>query len=81
MCFDPQIMSHRITVAMVHRPRHRCPDRAQRGDNAGAREIARLMPTHAIGDRPNTYAGAEIRAVEKRILVALPDQPNMGQPM
>ena len=56
-------------------------DRAQRGDNAGAREIARLMPTHAIGDRPNTYAGAEIRAVEKRILVALPDQPNMGQPM
>src|SRR5262249_16879336 len=52
-------------------------DRAQGSGDAGAREIARLMTAHAIGDGPDT----EIRSVKKRILVALAHESDMGQPM
>ena len=50
-------------------------DRAQRGHDAGAGEIARLMPAHAVRDRPKT----EIRPLEQGVFVALPHQPDMGQ--
>ncbi len=52
-------------------------DRTERGDDAGARKITGVMSAHPIGDRPD----AEIGAIEKRVLITLPHQPDMGQPM
>src|SRR5438067_56529 len=51
-------------------------DRPQGGHDAGAGEVARLVPAHAVGNRPKPDTGAEIGPLEKGILIALPHQPD-----
>src|SRR6266851_5050097 len=52
-------------------------ERSERGDDAGAGVVAGFVAAHPVGHRPKPH----LRAVEKGVLVAPADQPDMGQSM